>query len=65
MPRGRKPKFNAEEVDRIRRHYLDSARSMDHVAKIWGCTAGTVDRIVMGKYTTLEEWELDQEFRGK
>ena len=65
MPKGRKPKYNAEEVDRIKRHYLDSDQSMDHVARVLGCSAGTVDRIVMGNYTTLEEWELDQAFNGK
>jgi len=58
MPKGRKPKFNEETAARIKRHYKESNRSMAEVARIWGCTPGTVDRIVMGKYTPLEEWEL-------
>ena len=56
--RGRKPKFNEETAARIKRHYKESTRSMAEVARIWECTPGTINSIVMGTYTPLEEWEL-------
>jgi len=57
MARGRRPKFTAETADRIKRHWEESDRSMKEIADMWQCAPGTVDRIIMGKYTPIEEWE--------
>ena len=57
MARGRRPKFTAEEADRIKRDWQESDKTMVFVAKLWKTSPGTVDRIIMGKYTPIEEWE--------